>query len=108
MFLPVIGQALIKGTVLFLGDVLRVPRPDGLRLVKLLVLNLNFLDLFLLRFVLILILNLLDLGLLLTVLLDLFFVVFNLLNKMVNVAVEIYRAPPDLLDLLCNRKLNWI
>ena len=108
MFLPVIGQALIKGTVLFLGDVLRVPRPDGLRLVKLLVLNLDFLDLFLLWFVLILIINLLDLGLLLTVLLDLFFVAFNLLNEMVNVAVEIYRAPPDLLDLLCNRKLNWI
>ena len=79
VFLPIVGQALVEGAVLFGGDVLRVPRPDGLGLVELLVLNGGFLNLLrLLR--LVLVVNLLDLGLLFTILLDLF-VVFDLLKR---------------------------
>jgi hypothetical protein len=75
---PVVGQALVESTILVRGDVLWVPRPDGLGLVELLVLGgdlLNLLRLFGLVFVV----NLLDLGLLLIVV-DLFLVIFDLLG----------------------------
>lgn len=79
MFLPIVGQALVEGTILFWGDVLRAPRPDGLGLVKFLVFNSEFLDLLrLLR--LVLIINLFNLRLLFLILLDLFVVVFDLLK----------------------------
>jgi hypothetical protein len=81
MFLPIVGQALVEGTILFGGNVLRVPRPNGLGLVELLIFNGDFLDLLrLLWLVLVLVIDLLDLGILFIILLDLF-VVFDLLKK---------------------------
>jgi hypothetical protein len=79
VLLPVVGQALVESTVLVRSNVLWVPRPEGLGLVELLVLGgdlLNLLRLFGLLFVV----NLLDLGLLFVILLDLFFVIFDLLE----------------------------
>lgn len=68
VFLPIIGQALIEGTVLVLGYVMRVPRPDWLSFVELLVLDGDFLNLLLLlRPVFCIVFDLLDLGLLLAV-----------------------------------------
>lgn len=80
VLLPVVGQALVEGGVLLLGDLLRVTRPDGLRLVELLVLDLLLLDL--LRLLgLLLVIDLLDLGLLLAlVLLGLCLIILNLLQ----------------------------
>ena len=79
MFLPIVGQALVEGTILFGGNVLGIPRPDGLGLIELLVFNGDFLDH--LRFWLaVLIVDLLDLGLLF-VTLGPFFVVFQLLKE---------------------------
>ena len=80
VLLPIIGQALVKGPILFGGDVLRVPRPDRLGLVELLVFNGNFLDLLRLLWLL-LIVDLLDLGLFFIILFNLFFVVFYFLKK---------------------------
>ena len=80
MLLPIVGQALVKGTILIGRDVLRVPRPDRLGFVELLVLDSDFLDL--LRFLwLLLVVDLLDLGLLFIILFDLFFVVVFYLLK---------------------------
>ena len=63
--LPVVGERLVEGSVLLLGDVGGVAGPDGLGLVKLLFLDLALLDglglLLLLFFILV---DLLDLGLL--------------------------------------------
>ena len=81
VLLPIVGQALIEGTVLFRGDILRVPRPDRLGLVELLVFDSDFLDLFRLLWLL-LVVDLLDLGFLFLVLFfNLFFVIFNFLKK---------------------------
>lgn len=80
VLLPVVGQALVESSILLSGDVLRVARPDGLRLVQLFILNLLLLDLLrLLR--LFLVINLLDFGLLafLFFILD-FLVILDLLN----------------------------
>jgi hypothetical protein len=67
MVLPVVGKRLVEGTILLLRDVVRVTRPDRLRLVELLVDLALLLDLlcflFVLSFVLIVVLNLLDLCL---------------------------------------------
>ena len=64
--LPMIGERLVKGAVLILGDVCGVARPDGLGLVELLVLGGLLLDLLgLLGLVLVLIVDLLDLRVLL-------------------------------------------
>ena len=80
VLLPVIGQALVEGGVLLLGDLIRVTRPDRLRLVELLVLDLLLLDLLrLLLLGLVLVLNLLDLGLLL--ILGHLLIVLNLLQS---------------------------
>ena len=78
---PVVGQALVEGTVLLRSDILRVTRPDRLRLVELLVLDGLLLDLLgLLLLLVILIINLLDLGLVTIFLfLRLLLVIFNLL-----------------------------
>ena len=82
---PVIGQALVERAILVSSDILGVPRPDGLCLVELLVLNFNLLDLLLLlRLVLVVVIDLLDLGLLLALLaflLDFFLVVLDLLKN---------------------------
>ena len=79
MLFPIVCQALVKCTILFGGDFLRVPRPDGLCLVELLVFNGDFLDLLrLLRFVLVV--DLLNLGLLLVIFLGLF-ALFDLLKN---------------------------
>jgi len=79
MFFPVVGQALVESAILVGSDILWVPRPDGLGLVELLVLGGDLLNLLhLLRFFFVV--NLLDLGLLLLVL-DLFLVVFDLLES---------------------------
>jgi hypothetical protein len=84
MFLPIVGQALVKGPILFGGDVLRVPRPDWLGLVELLVFNRDFFDLLRLLW-LVLIVDLLDLGLVFILFFfDLFFVVFYFLKKMIS------------------------
>jgi len=80
VLLPIIGQALVKGSILFGGDILRIPRPDRLGRVELLVFNGDFLDLLRLLW-LFLIVDLLDLGLLFILLFDLFFVVFYFLMK---------------------------
>ena len=81
VLLPIVGQTFIEGTVLFLGDVLRVPRPNRLGLVKLLVFDGDFLDLFLLLWFVFVVIDLLDLGFLFLILFDLFFVIFNFLKK---------------------------
>ena len=74
VILPVVGQALVERRILLLGDVLRVARPDRLRLVELLGRDLLLLDLLgLLLLGLVLVLDLLDLGVFL-VLLDLLIV----------------------------------
>ena len=82
--LPIVGQALVERSVLLLGDLRGVARPDGLRLVELLVLNLLLLDLLgLLLLLFLLLIDLLNLGLLLTLLLlllDFLLVVLNLLQ----------------------------
>ena len=44
MVLPVVGQALVEGTVLVLSDLSGVASPDWLRLVELLVLDSLLLD----------------------------------------------------------------
>lgn len=77
---PVVGETLVEGTVLLGRDVRGVTRPDGLRLVELLVGGLLLLDLLglLVLGLVILVLDLLDLGLL--ALLDLLLLfVLNLL-----------------------------
>ena len=110
VLLPVVGQALVEGSVLLLGDLLRVTRPDGLRLVELLVLDLLLLDL--LRLLgLLLVIDLLDLGLLLALglLLD-FLVVLNLLLEHVVSKLQSFQQvfQPYLLDLLGHSKLNGV
>lgn len=52
--LPVIGQALVELSIFLVGDVIRVPGPDGLGLVQLLLVNILLLDFFLLLLVFIL------------------------------------------------------
>ena len=109
VFLPVVGQALVEGAVLILGDVLWVPRPDWLSFVELLVLDSDFLDLlFLLRLVLVLIFDLLDLGLLFATLFGIFVFVSDLLQKSLDAPVVKYRTLSHLLDFLCDDQLNRI
>ncbi|CAG9942373.1 unnamed protein product [Clonostachys rosea f. rosea IK726] len=70
--LPVVGERLVEGGILLLGDVLGVASPDGLLLVELLLLDLGLLDLLglgLLLLLLFLVVDLLDAGLLLVTLL---------------------------------------
>ena len=68
--LPVVGEGLVEGGVLLSGDISGVAGPDGLGLVKLLLLDLGLLDgLGLLLLLLLLVIDLLDLGLLLIILL---------------------------------------
>ena len=90
MILPVVGKRLVERPILLLRNVARVTRPDGLRLVELLVDLLLLLDLlcflFVLRFVLIVV-DLLDLGLALFIFafLDLFFlIILNLLRHVIR------------------------
>ena len=78
--LPVVGERLVEGAVLVLGDVGGVARPDRLRLVELLGRDLLLLDLLgLLLLGLVLVLDFLDLGLVLLLVLGNFLVVLNLL-----------------------------
>ena len=78
VFLPIVGQALVEGTVLFGGNVLRIPRPDGLGLVEFLIFNGDFLDLLRLLW-LVLLVNLLNRSLPPVILFGSFFVAFDLL-----------------------------
>ena len=76
---PVVGQALVESAILVGSDILRVPRPEGLGLVELLVFGGDLLDL--LRLLgLVFVVNLLNLGLLL-IIVCLFLVVLNLLEN---------------------------
>ena len=85
MVFPVVGQALVEGGVLLLGDVGGVTSPDGLGLVKLLVNDSLLLDLgLLLLLLLFLLIDLLDLGLLALLLLLLLGLVLNLLQDEVS------------------------
>ena len=86
MIFPIIGQALIEGTVLFWSDVRWVASPDGFRLVELLVGDLPLLDLFsFLRFVfvflILFIVDLLNLGFLFLLFFFLFLIIFYLLQR---------------------------
>ena len=87
MVFPIVGQALVEGTVLFCSDVRWVTSPDGFRLVELLLGGLYLLDLFsFLLFLLLFFVDLLDLGLLFTVFLFLFFLVFYFLRRRLSTA----------------------
>lgn len=88
--LPVVSQALVERGVLLRSDVLRVTGPDRLRLVELLVRCLLLFDLlhFLLLW-LILVFHFFDLGLLFFVFFRLLFLILNLLEKIVRIALEI-------------------
>ncbi|CAG9994060.1 unnamed protein product [Clonostachys byssicola] len=111
--LPVVGERLVEGGVLLLGDVLGVASPDGLLLVELLLLDLGLLDLLslgLLFLLLFLVVDLLDAGLLLVTLLgdllDLSSILIRdlLLGLLLNVEVdgvgdELGVLLDDLLDL---------
>jgi hypothetical protein len=78
---PVVGQTFVERPILFGGNLLRVTRPDRLRLVKFLVGNLFLFDsLFLLLLSVLLLVYFLDLGLF-TLLFLRFFLVFNLLER---------------------------
>ena len=74
MILPVVGEGLVELPVLLVADVIRRPRPDGLRLIQLLVLGVLLLDLLFLLLVLVLLVlvlvvpDVLNLGLLLLLL----------------------------------------
>ena len=89
MLFPVVGQALIERTVLVRSDVLGVPRPDGLGLVELFVLNFDLLDLLLfLWLLLVLVFDFLYLGLFFVILDFFFFVILDLLeNDQVSIGV---------------------
>jgi hypothetical protein len=79
---PVVGQALVEGAVLLRGDIRRIARPDGLRLVELLVRRLLLLDLLLLLVLglVLVVLDLFDLRLL-ALLDDLLLVILDLLRR---------------------------
>jgi len=91
MFLPVVGKGLVERPILFLRNVIRITRPDRLRLVELLVDLALLLDRLLLLLLSFFILNLLNLGLSFFVLaflglafLGLFFVILDLLRHMIR------------------------
>ena len=109
---PVVRQALVEGTVLFLSDLVGVASPDGLCLVELLVLDSLLLDrlllltlLFLLVFV-----DLLDLRFLLVLFFLLFFFVFDLLKIIVRLRIELHTRLfiAYLLNLLRNGELDRV
>ena len=110
VLLPVVGQALVEGAVLLSSDVLRVAGPDGLRLVKLLVLNGRLLDLLgLFLLLLFLLFDFLNLGLVLGVLLGFLLVILNILwgnDQQLQMSPHITNA--YLLDLLGHSKLDRI
>ena len=81
MVLPVVGERLVEGAVLILGDVGGVARPDGLCLVQLLILDGLLLDLLRLLFLVLLLVNLFDLGLIFRLLISLL-LVLNLLSEL--------------------------
>ena len=84
MLFPVIGQALVERTIFVGSDVLWIPRPNGLGLVELFILDLDFLDLLrFLRLFPVLIVDFLDLGLAFLILFDLglFLIIFNFLEN---------------------------
>ena len=91
VLLPVVSQALVEGGVLLLGDLLRVTRPDGLRLVELLILDLLLLDLLCLLGLL-LVIDLLDLGLLFTLIfLRLCLIILDLLQWAATLTTHLRR-----------------
>ena len=86
MFLPVVGKGLVEGPILFLRNVVRVTRPDRLRLVELLVDLALLLDLLLLLLLSFFVLNFLNLGLsfFILLLLGLFFIILDLLRHVIR------------------------
>ena len=83
MIFPVIGQALVEGSVFLSGNVTGITRPNRLGLVELFFRDFLLLDLLgLLLFGLVfLIFNFLDLGFIFLVLYLLFLVIFNILYR---------------------------
>ena len=82
---PIVGQALVEGGIIFLGDVVGIASLDGLGLVEFLVgrlLLLDFLGLLLLFFLLFV--DLLNLGLLLIGLHLLFLVILDVLQLLLK------------------------
>lgn len=53
MILPIVGQTLVEFTIFLICDVIRVPGPDGLGLVQLLLIDVLLLDLLFLLLVLV-------------------------------------------------------
>jgi len=84
---PVVGQAFVESAILVRSDVLWVPCPDGLGFVEFLVLGGDLLNLLrLLGFIFVF--DLLDLGLVLVIILDLFLVVLDFLERgQISIAV---------------------
>ena len=102
VFLPVVCQTLVEGYILFRGDVLRVPRPDGLGLVELLVFDGCLLDLLLWLVVV----DLLDFSPLFATLFDLF-VIVDLLNEQLAERSQILHAS-HLLNFLRDSQLDGV
>lgn len=88
MILPVVGETLVEFTVLLVCDVVRVPGPDGLGLVQLLLVNVLLLDLLRLLLVLGVLVflgaNVLDLWLVLAVFLLLLLICLFLFGLVVT------------------------
>jgi hypothetical protein len=82
MVFPIIRERFVECTVLLLGDIRRIARPNRLRLVELLVRLLDFLDFLCLFLLLLFILYLFNLRIFLLFLL--FFVILNFLYHMLK------------------------
>ena len=89
MVFPIVGQALVEGTILFWSDVRWVTSPDGFRLVEFLVGSLLLLDLFgFLLFLVLVVVDLLNLGFLFFVFLFLRFLIFYFLQRRISTATQ--------------------
>mmetsp|Transcript_19224 Transcript_19224/g.47842 ORF Transcript_19224/g.47842 Transcript_19224/m.47842 type:complete len:333 (+) Transcript_19224:1564-2562(+) len=94
VLLPVVGQGLVEGTVLLLGHLLRLARPDGLLLVHQVPLVRHLLDLLLLFLLLLLLLLLLDLlNLRLVAVVAVLLLVLLLVIVIVNLLVDRLLGP---------------
>lgn len=112
--LPVVGERLVEGTVLLLGDVGGVTSPERLGLVELLVLDSLLLDLLGLLLLLLILVDFLDLGLVLLIGLSLDFVILDLLldllgdGELDRVGDELGVLLHDILDLLLLKVLELV
>lgn len=107
--LPVVRKRLVERTVFLSGDILRIARPDGFRLVELLIDNFLLLDLLrlLVLGLVFLVIDLLNLGLFLLLFLFLLFI-FNLLQKAFRIKQEGSTNKTNLLDLLGHSELDGV